>query len=91
MIRIDPSSLPPQFESRPAEDKWDAAWQKDGVTYSMTSRLDPVEMVRLVAAEITQPREGREHEENVAASQPGVFGVTQPANYSEARPVSMSE
>ena len=30
MIRVDPSSLPPQFDSRPAEEKWDAAWQKDG-------------------------------------------------------------
>jgi valyl-tRNA synthetase len=30
LIRIDPSSLPPQFESRPAEDKWDASWQVDG-------------------------------------------------------------
>ena len=30
MIRIDPSSLPPQFDSRPVEDKWDAVWQKNG-------------------------------------------------------------
>ena len=30
LSRIDPSSLPPQFDSRPAEDKWDAVWQKNG-------------------------------------------------------------
>jgi len=69
-----------------------AAWQKDGVTYSMTSRLDPVEMVRLVAAEISQPRQGAGLEmHDAVASEPSIFGVTQPVNYSEARPVSFSQ
>jgi valyl-tRNA synthetase len=29
--RIDPASLPPHFESGPAEEKWDRAWQEAGV------------------------------------------------------------
>ena len=62
-----------------------AAWQRNGLTYSMTSRLDPVEMVRLVASEISVRRRPDE-----PRTVPG-GGDRLPSNYSEARSVSFSE
>jgi anti-sigma factor (TIGR02949 family) len=58
-----------------------ALWRRGGLTYSMTSMLDPVEMVKLVATEITPPRR--------PTRAPASWVATEP-NYSEARPVSTS-
>jgi anti-sigma factor (TIGR02949 family) len=56
-----------------------ALWRRGGLTYSMTSMLDPVELVKLVATEINPPRR--------PARAPASWVATEP-NYSEARPVS---
>jgi hypothetical protein len=58
-----------------------ARWQRDGFTYSMTSLLDPVEMVRLAAAELS------ERPEPMAAPP----WTPMERNFSEARPVSSTE
>lgn len=64
-----------------------AAWQHDGLTFSMTSRLDPVEMVRLVATELNDTvRRERPARPSVGPPEP----LFSPGPTPDIRPASMS-
>lgn len=54
--RRDPTLPPRGIVVRQEDGHQVAAWQQAGLTFSMTSRLDPVEMVRLVAGELSDAR-----------------------------------
>jgi anti-sigma factor (TIGR02949 family) len=54
--RRDPTLPPRGIVVRQEDGHQVAAWQQGGLTFSMTSRLDPVEMVRLVAGELSDVR-----------------------------------
>ena len=80
--RHDPTLPPRGIVLRQENGHRVAAWQQDGLTFSMTSRLDPVEMVRLVAAELNEVV----RRERPAPAEP----LYSPAPTPDIRPASMS-